>query len=149
MPEKAGPPRWLGPANRVIVALQRRGLTIGTMRLLLVPGRTSGELRTTPVSPLTVNGRRHVIGGSPDADWVKNVRAVGWVVLAHGRKEERVKLFELPPEERAPILREFPREVPHGVRFFVRAGIVESTEPESFALAASRCPVFRIEGASR
>lgn len=143
MPERDRLPRWLGPANRVIVALQRRGLAIGTMRLLSVPGRKSDELRATPVSLLTVNGRRYVIGGFPGADWVKNARAGGWGVLAHGHKEEWV-LVELTPEERAPILREFPREVPRGVRFFVRAGIVES-----FALSASRCPVFRIEEAGR
>lgn len=149
MPEKIRLPWWLGPANRAIVALQRRGVTIGTMRPLSVPGRKSGELHTTPVSPLTVDGRRYVVGGFPDADWVKNARAAGWGVLAHGREEDWVNLVELPPEARASVLREFPREVPHGVRFFVRTGIVESPEPESFASAAPRCPVFRIEEASR
>ena len=52
-------PRWLGPANRVIIALQHRGVVIGTMRLLSVPGRKSGKMRTTPVSPLTVDGQRY------------------------------------------------------------------------------------------
>lgn len=147
MAEKARLPRWLGPANRVIVALQRRGLTIGTMRLLSVPGRKTGKLRTTPVSPLTVDGRRYVVGGFLDTDWVKNARAAGWGILAHGRKEERVNLVEPPPGARAPVPRGFQREVPHGVQFFVRAGVVESPEPESFA-APPRCPVFRIEEAS-
>ena len=58
MSEEVGLPRWLEVANPVIVALQRIGLVIGTMRLLSVPGRKSGRLRTTPVSPLTVDGRR-------------------------------------------------------------------------------------------
>jgi deazaflavin-dependent oxidoreductase (nitroreductase family) len=135
-----------GPANRVIIALQRLGLTIGTMRLLSVPGRKSGKLRTTPVSPLTVDGRRYIVGGFQQADWVKNARAAGWGILARGRREERVTLVELPPEERASILWEFPRKVPHGVRFFVQGGIVESADPESFAATAPRCPVFRVEG---
>jgi deazaflavin-dependent oxidoreductase (nitroreductase family) len=138
-------PRWLKPANRVIVTLQRRGLAIGTMRLLSVPGRKSGMLRTTPVSPLTVDGKRYIVGFQ-GADWVENARAAGWGILARGRKEERVTLVELPSEERAPILREFPRKVPHGVQFFVRAGIVESPDPEAFAAAAPRCTVFRVEG---
>jgi hypothetical protein len=51
MSERASLPRWLKFANPVIVALQRRGVVIGTMRLLAVPGRKSGQLRTTPVSP--------------------------------------------------------------------------------------------------
>jgi deazaflavin-dependent oxidoreductase (nitroreductase family) len=142
-------PRWLKPANRAIVTLQHLGLAIGTMRLLSVPGRKSGKLRTTPVSPLTVDGRCYIIGGFSQADWVKNVRASGWGILARGRREERVTLVELPPEERAPILREFPRKVPHGVQFFVRAGIVEAPDPESFAAAAPRCTVCRVERMNR
>lgn len=144
MPEEAKLPRWLKPANRVIIALQRLGLAVGTMHLLSIPGRKSGKLRTTPVSPLTVDGERYIVGGFQGADWVKNARVSGWGILARGRKEERVALIELPEEERAPILREFPREVPHGVQFFVKAGILESPDPESFAAAAPRCPVFRI-----
>src|SRR3712207_6049138 len=98
MSAKARLPRWLKVANPVIVALQRRGLTIGTMHLLTVPGRRSGEPRTTPVSPLTVAGRRYIIAGLEGADWVKNARASGWAILARGRKEERVGLVELPVE---------------------------------------------------
>jgi hypothetical protein len=111
-------PGWLKVANPVIVALQRLGLAIGTMRVLSVPGRTSGKLRTTPVSPLIVDGKRYIIGGLAEADWVKNARAAGWGILAQGRKQERVALVELPVEERAPILREFPVKVPRGVQFY-------------------------------
>ena len=134
MPDEVRPPRWLKPANRVIIALQRLGLAIGTMRLLSVPGRESGRLRTKPVSLLTVDGRRYIVGGFPQAGWVGNARAAGWGILARGRREERV----------TPI--EFPRKVPHGIQFFVRAGIVEAPDPESFAAAAPRCTVFRVEG---
>ena len=131
-------------ANRVIIALQRHGLAIGTMRILLVPGRKSGELRTTPVSPLTVDGQRYIVGGLERADWVKNARVAGWGILARGRKEERVRLVDLPVEERASILRQFPRKVPHGVQFFHRLYGVTG-DPEEFASLAPRCPVFRIE----
>lgn len=146
MTDNAKLPRWLKPANHVIVALQRVGLVIGTMRLISVPGRKSGELRTTPVSPLKVDGQRYIVAGFEQADWVKNVRAAGWGILAHGRREERVALIELPAEERAPILREFPHKVPHGVRFFQRLYGV-SNDPEAFASLATRCPVFRLEAA--
>ncbi len=54
-------PGWLKVANPVIVALQRRGLAVGAMHVLTVPGRRSGEPRTTPVSPLTVDGRRYIV----------------------------------------------------------------------------------------
>jgi hypothetical protein len=147
MSEEAKLPRWLKPANRVIVALQRLGLVIGTMHLLSVPGRKSGELRTTPVSPLMVGGRRYVVAGLEAADWVKNAQADGWGILTRGRKEERVSLIELPVEERGPILREFPIKVPSGVRFFQQLYGV-SNDPEAFAALAPRCPVFRVEEAS-
>jgi len=71
-------PTWLKPANRVIVALQRLGIAIGTMHVLSVVGRKSGKLHSTPVWPLTVGGQRYIIGGLAEADWVKNARAAGW-----------------------------------------------------------------------
>jgi hypothetical protein len=146
MPEKARLPGWLKLANPVIVALQRSGVVIGTMRLLSVPGRKSGKMCTTPVSPLTVDGKRHIIAGLEEADWVKNARSAGWGILARGRKKERVNLVELPPQERAPVLREFPRKVPHGVRYFRQLYGIAGT-PEEFGALAPLCPVFRVEEA--
>ena len=144
MPERARLPRWLDLANPLIVALQRRGVVIGTMRLLSVPGRKSGRLRTTPVSPLTVRGERYIIAGLEEADWGKNARVAGWGLLERGREQERVNLVELPLQERAPVLREFPSKVPHGVRYFRLLYGISGT-PEEFGTLASRCPVFRVE----
>ena len=146
MSERVRLPRWLKLANPVIVALQRRGVVIGTMRLLSVPGRKSGKLRTTPVSPLKVAGERYVIAGLEGADWVKNVRIAGWRILARGREQESVNLVELPLQERAPVLREFPNRVLHGVQFFRQLYGISGT-PEEFEALASRCPVFRVEEA--
>ena len=146
MSERVRLPRWLKLANPVIVALQRRGVVIGTMRLLSVPGRKSGKLRTTPVSPLKVAGELYVIAGLEGADWVKNVRIAGWRILARGREQESVNLVELPLQERAPVLREFPNRVLHGVPFFRQLYGISGT-PEEFEALASRCPVFRVEEA--
>src|SRR6266581_8538515 len=112
MPNNARLPWWLKPANRVVIVLNRLGLAIGTQHVLSIPGRKTGKLRSTPVSLLTVDGRRYIVTGL-ETDWVKNARASGWGLLTRGRKKERVALVELPIEERAPILREFPRQVPH------------------------------------
>jgi deazaflavin-dependent oxidoreductase (nitroreductase family) len=141
-------PGWLKPANRVVIALQRIGLPLGTMRVLTVPGRTSGKMRATPVSSLTVDGRQYIVGGLAEADWVKNVRAAGWGLLAQGRKKSRVRLVELPVEERAPILRAFPRLVPGGVRFFQQVYELPTDPallPQAFASLATQCTVFRVE----
>jgi hypothetical protein len=148
MRENAKLPGWLKPMNRVVVALQRLGLAVGTMRVLSVPGRKSGKLYPTPVSTLTVDGQRYIVGGLTDADWVKNARVAGWGVLAQGRKTERVTLTELPVEARPPILRAFPHLVPGGIPFFRQLyGLPKDPAalPEAFAALAPRCAVFRVE----
>ena len=139
------PPKSLRIANKVIIWLQRRGLPIGTMHLITVRGRKSGEPRTTPVSPLTVDGQRYIVGGYAQGDWVKNARVAGEAMLSRGRKQEHIRLVELPENDRVPVLRAFPREVPHGVSMFVKTGVVPDATPNGFAAAAPRVAVFRIE----
>src|SRR5262249_48143305 len=61
-------PRWLKPASRVNLWLLRLGLPIGTQHILTVPGRTSGLMRSTPVSVLTVDGARYIVS-APSLQW--------------------------------------------------------------------------------
>ena len=144
-------PRWLKPANRLVKSLQRLGVPTGTIHVLSVPGRISGNMRSTPVSALTIGGTRYIVGGMADADWVRNVRAARWGILAHGRRRERVTLIELPVAERPAILREFPRLVPGGVQFFRRVyGLPNDPAalPDAFAALATHATVFRVERAA-
>lgn len=141
-------PRWLKPANRLLMRLARLGLPTGTIHILTVPGRRSGIMRATPVSALTVGDVRYIVSATTDADWVKNARAAGWGILAYGRRRQRVLLSEVPADERAPILREFPRLVPAGVAFFRRFYVLPAERaalPEAFAGLAERATVFRVE----
>ena len=142
--EMGGLPSWLKGFNRVIIALQRLGFVVGSMHVLAVPGRRSGILRSTPVSLLTVDGQRYIVAGLDGTDWVLNVRAAGRGILHRERTEEHVSLIEIPVEDRAPILREFPRLIPQGVPFFTRLYGV-TADPEAFAALATHCPVFRVE----
>jgi deazaflavin-dependent oxidoreductase (nitroreductase family) len=137
-------PSWLPLANRVVAWLQRRGVKTGTIHILTVPGRTTGQMRSTPVSLLAVDGNRYIIAGVEGADWVRNVRASGWGYLAYGRARHKVALTELESADREPILRAFPTEVPHGTQFFERVHGVKA-DPDQFATLADRCPVFRVE----
>jgi deazaflavin-dependent oxidoreductase (nitroreductase family) len=139
-------PTWLPYANRVVRALSRLGLPLGTVRVLTVPGRRSGEPRSTPVSPLTVAGRRYVVAGLPQSDWARNVRAAGHGELARGRRRTVVALTEVTdPALRRAVMRAFPREVPGGVPFFVKLGLVTKADPEEFETAADRVAVFRLD----
>ena len=138
-------PRWLKPANRMVRLMQRLGVPLGTVRVHTVLGRASGQPRSTPVSPLRVAGREYLIAALPRSDWARNVRAAGRGDLSSGRGRRPVALREVAdPVIRRDVMRAFPREVPGGVRFFVRIGLVERADPEQFAAAADRVTVFEI-----
>jgi len=141
-------PSWLPAANRLVRLLQRAGLRLGTIHVLTVPGRVSGAPRPTPVSPLTVDGRRYVIAGLPQSDWARNARAAGRGELTHGRNRQPVTLTEVTdPDLRRTVVRAFPTEVPHGVPFFVRLGLVKNGDPDEFAGVADRVAVFELRDA--
>ncbi|WP_020579406.1 nitroreductase family deazaflavin-dependent oxidoreductase [Actinopolymorpha alba] len=133
--------------NKLFIALQRGGFSLGGMRLLTVVGRRSGKPRTTPITLMTLEGGRYVVGGFPGADWVKNARAAGVGTLSSGRRKEHVRLVELPVEEARPVLSAFSREVPSGVSMMRDAGLVDKGTPEEFEALAGRCAVFRIDSA--
>ncbi|CPR11790.1 cell entry (mce) related family protein [Mycobacterium bohemicum DSM 44277] len=147
--EAPKPPWWLKPANKLFIRLSRLGLSFGgeSPVVLTVPGRKTGTPRSTPVTPMTLDGKRYVVAGFPGADWVRNVRAAGEVTLERGRNTERVRMVELSAEEAGPVLRAFPEEVPTGVGFMKRAGLVAEGRPEEFEALAGRCAVFRFDPA--
>ena len=112
--------------------------------MLTVKGRKSGRDRSTPVTPMTVDGKQYVVAGFPGADWLANVRTAKQVTIARGRVQ-RVRMVELSPDDARPFLRVFPTEVPTGVGFMKRAGLVTEGRPEEFEALAGRCAVFRLE----
>ena len=142
-------PSWLPVANRIVRTMHRIGLPLGTIHLLTVPGRRTGQPRTTPVSPLTVEGHRYVVAALPQSDWARNARAAGRGELVRGRRRHDVTLQEVAdPGLRRTVMRAFPTQVPHGVDFFVRIGLVERADPDQFAAAAERVAVFEIRDVS-
>jgi hypothetical protein len=136
MSEVKPPPLWMVRLN---VAILRRGLKIGSQYLLSVRGRTSGKMRSTPVSIATIDGSRYIVAALSEAAWVQNVRAAGSGTLGRGRSAEHVRLVELPVEERGPVLRGFLQQVKGGVRFF------GSADPDVVVATADRYPVFRLD----
>jgi deazaflavin-dependent oxidoreductase (nitroreductase family) len=137
------PPRWLAVVNPVMRAVGRLGAPV---TVLTLPGRRSGRLRRTPVSPMELDGARYLVAGYPSAQWVHNARAARVAELATGRRRERVRLVELVDLDDARAkLREFPGRVPSAVSVMVNAGVVPDGSPESFGGLAGRCAVFRLE----
>ena len=146
--ERVRPPRWLKPVNKVLKLMLRLGLPISRVEspmVLTAPGRKTGKPRSTPVTPMDVDGERYVVNAYPGADWVNNVRAAGEVTLAQARRTERVRMVELPPKEARPVLRAFPSAVPTGVDLMKRVGLLTDGTPDEAEGLAGRCPVFRID----
>jgi hypothetical protein len=135
------PPKWLKYANRINVGLLRRGIGPGSQRLLSIPGRTTGLLRTTPVAVVAMEAERYIVAGYETSDWVKNARAAGWGTIGRGRTSERVTLTEVSPEQGIPVLRKFAREVRGGRSFLtVRA----DGSNADFLVASAHHPVFQL-----
>jgi hypothetical protein len=138
-------PGWVGPISQVVIALQRLGIAFLSFHVLRIPGRRTGQLRTTVVSPFVVGGQRYVLSFGQLA-WVRNARAAGWGLLSRGRRETKVRLMEVVAPESALIVREFPAQIPAGVQFFTRTGLVARPGgPDQFEAAAAKLALFRID----
>jgi hypothetical protein len=131
--------------SRIIIGLQKLGIAFFSFHVLSVRGRRSGRKRTTVVSPFIVDGKRYLLSFG-QLDWVRNARAAGRGVLSRGRASDEVALVEAMPPSSSAIVREFPRQIPAGVQFFVRMGLVEAPgTPDQFEAAAARMVLFRVD----
>lgn len=116
--------------------------------ILTVPGRKTGQPRSTPMTPFTLDGQLYTVAGFPGADWARNARAAGSGTLSHGRKKQQVKIVELTPDDARPVLRAFPIKVPIGVGFLKRSGLVRQGAPDEVEALAGRIAVFRLDPAT-
>ena len=134
--------RWV---NRLQGWWAGLGLPPSYQAVLEVRGRTSGQRRANPVVIATVAGTAYLVSMlGPQSDWVKNVEAArGDAVLRPGRRR-RVHLVPVPPEERAPVLREYVRLAPSGRQHFP---LPVGAPLTAFAAIAARYPVYRIDPA--
>jgi deazaflavin-dependent oxidoreductase (nitroreductase family) len=139
------PPGWLKPMNKFMIAMQKLGVPTGPPMVLTVPGRKTGRPRATPMTPFTLDGQLYVVAGFPGADWVSNARAAGVGTLGKGRKARRVKIVELNADQARPVLRVYPSEVPVGVGFLKRSGLVRKGTPDEVEALAGRIAVFRFD----
>lgn len=145
MPQDTNLPPLLKHANRMMLLLHNAGVAIGPPHILVVPGRTSGEPRPTPVSIVSLDGDRYVVAGRR-MSWVKNVRAARAGSIQRGRRREPVRFTEMEPHERGPVLRAYWHQHSQGRK--IAAQIFEAgpdASADDFAEAAPRCAVFRLD----
>src|ERR1700738_4737572 len=139
------PPRYLKPMNKLMMTVQKLGIPTGPAMVLTVPGRKSGQPRSTPMTPFEFQGGLYVVAGYPGADWAANARAAGVGTLSRGRRARQVRIIELTAEQARHVQRAFPIEVPVGVAFAKRSGMVRDGTSDEFEALAGRIAVFRFE----
>jgi deazaflavin-dependent oxidoreductase (nitroreductase family) len=130
-------------ANRLSAIQFSAGLlSPGRAMTLEVRGRQSGKAISFPVVMTEYDGQRYLVSMlGKNANWVLNVRAAkGRAVLHRGGRED-VRLLEVEPAKRAPILRRYLAVAP-GARPHIP---VDRHAPlEEFQRIAEEYPVFRI-----
>jgi deazaflavin-dependent oxidoreductase (nitroreductase family) len=117
------------------------GVKVGTIYLLTVKGRKSGQMHTTPVTLVEDGGQRWLVSPYGKVNWVRNAKAAGRVMLTRGRRSENVGIVELNPQESAPVLKEYLKQGPIVRPYF---DVTPEAPLEAFAAEAPRHPVFRI-----
>jgi len=127
--------------NRIVRALLRLGWGPAATYLLVVPGRRSGALRSTPVTLVEDNRRRWLVAPYGEVAWVRNLRAAGRATLSRGRRVEEISVREIGMDDAAPVLRMYVRRVPI-TRAYFDAG--PESDLDAFRAEAPRHPVFAV-----
>lgn len=111
--------------------------------ILQVAGRKSGRLISLPLALLPYGSERCLVSMLGErVSWVRNVRAADGLAVLYGGDREPVRLVELPPAERPPILKAYLKAAP-GARAHIP--LPPDASPAELAAAAAAIPVFRVE----
>src|SRR5437762_1441956 len=112
---------------------------------LEVRGRRSGRLYSTPVDVLVHRGRRFLVAGRGETQWVRNARASGQVTLRKGMRGEACRLRVLSDAEKPEVLKAYLDRLKMTVqRYFP---IPAGSPVERFAPVAAGYPVFELKAA--
>ena len=128
------------------------GLSPPDVITLEVPGRRSGVIRRTVLVRAVCNGEHYVVALAGESDWVRNVRAAGGRVVIGRRQRRAARLVEVPPQQRAPVIRAYLlrwgrragcRAVAREARYYF--GVSAGASLAEIQGVAEHHPVFRIE----
>jgi hypothetical protein len=128
--------------GRILKSLVWIGLIRSHFYVLEVRGRASGKTISLPVDPLDLDGHRYLVCARGNANWVRNARAAGEIVLARAIRRQSYAVHELPADLRPPILKAYLDSYATEVqRFFP---VPKGSPVGTFAEFASRYPVFEL-----
>jgi hypothetical protein len=128
--------------NRIGAAVHARGVAPDYLVTLEVRGRRTGRIISLPLVMVVVGGERYLVSMlGEEVNWVRNVKAAeGNLTLRHGRREE-VRLEEVVPDRRAPVLKAYLKRAP-GAR--AHLPIDKDAPLAEFERVSPRFPVFRV-----
>ena len=138
-------PGYVPAANLAMKFLTRRGVKVGPVSVITVPGRKSGRPHSTPVTPWVVDGRRYVIAAIGTSDWSRNARAAGAGTLTSGRTTTRVRLTEVTdPALKERVVVAFGTENRAGGSFLKQADVAPDRTRQGLAAAVPHVAVFEV-----
>ena len=144
VPTQPYQPSWMmRQANSMLTRALRKGRGPKFMRLLTVRGRSSGQLRTTPVVPVVDGDRVWVVSPFGEVPWVLNARASGCIELKRGDSRTTYAVREVDAREAVPVMR---RYLAMPSRFFIRrhVRVKADSSDEAIAAEAPRHPIFEL-----
>ena len=144
-------PRYLRPdafTRRVMNPLvrwsTRLGISLLGSRELRVVGRRSGQVRTTVVNLLELDGRTFLVAPRGTTEWVRNLRAADLTAeLRRGRHVEAFRAIELDDAAKVPVIRAYLARWAWEVGKFFDGLTKDSTDAEIAAVAPG-FPVFEV-----
>ncbi|GGS50523.1 MULTISPECIES: nitroreductase family deazaflavin-dependent oxidoreductase [Actinokineospora] len=129
--------------NPIVAFLVRRGVNVAGSRVLVVRGRKSGQLRSTPVNLLVMDGERYLVAPRGHTEWVRNLRVAGEGELRLGKKAEPFTATELPDPAKVDVLRAYLKRWAWEVGVFFDKVDADSPTAELLRVAPDH-PVFRL-----
>jgi deazaflavin-dependent oxidoreductase (nitroreductase family) len=131
--------------NPVMKGLTRLGISVRGSHVLAVRGRRSGEWRTVPVNPLTLEGHRYLVAPRGTTEWVRNIRVAGGGELRLGRTVAPITVTELADAAKPAVIRQYVKLWKAEVgQFFADQDVDERSTDEQLLAVAAGFPVFEI-----
>src|SRR5690348_16098828 len=139
-------PSFVEKINPLVQRMMGIGVPMGPNGLITIRGRRSGELRTTPVAFVEIDGRTWVQSPVGDVNWIRNLRAAGQATITLGKRRSEVRAVELSIGEKVEFYREvlgpYIRRMRGGTLLAKMLGMSEALDdPQA---AAERHPVFEL-----
>lgn len=131
--------------SRVCAWVSGLGLVPRMLLTLQTNDRIDGRVKATILVVATYQGQRYLVSMLGEgSEWVQNVRAAGGKAFIKRGRSQPVQLTEIPPHERAPILKAWAQVATSGRHHLP---VSHDAPVSAFEAIVDDYPVFRIEQA--